>query len=469
MTNNYNTLNTEDGSTYDYSNSSFSLCANKDKVDYLINREGKFKVIDEMLSSEAIVGAFKNLVESTISSEKFKINPSDTSEEAKHHADLIWQMLNDMEKPLVEYIKDFSSAADYGFALFEMVFKKRLGYNLKDPRKNSQYNDGLMAPRKFASRPQKTIEKWNYDKYNRIDSVIQVINYLSKSTIPYSKLLHFTVKSYNDNPEGTSVYKNLVYSFKEKQRVRRIQLIRFARGFDGVPVIRLPASWADKNNSKYSGIRSWAEQSVKNLRLGQDSGMVLPSVVDSNGNELLTFEIISGNAPVGQDPEKMLDRFDREMATSLLADFFLSGKTASVSGSLGQIKVEVFTNFVVTILNNIVDQINHKLIPIIFDLNGWDMQYMPSLVHSNLAQFKKMELVVFLQSLKASKMMVPSYQRDNALSNIMFNGMMPEVSEEEWQSGIQQYETNYVDNLDSPTIDSFDEVSGGKPKEDTGN
>ena len=82
-----------------------------------MNREGKFKLIREMIGSESIVGAFKNLVESTVCSEKFKIKPADTSDEAKYYSDLIWGMLNDLEKPLVEYIKDWTSSADCGFCL----------------------------------------------------------------------------------------------------------------------------------------------------------------------------------------------------------------------------------------------------------------------------------------------------------------------------------------------------------------
>lgn len=463
MTINYNSFSDEDGSTYDFENyNPKTLRSMEDKFERIINRSGRYSLYDDMVSNEPIVGAANNLIESFVCSEEFRNKPSDMSEEAKYYSDLMWDMLNDTEKPFVDSIKDWLTFLHYGFSISEIVLKKRLGYHPENPKINSKFNDGLIGVRKFAPRPQKTIEKWNYDNFSRIESVEQQnpTSY-EQVSIDYNRLLHFKIKSYNDNPEGTSLYRNIAQTYYDKQKIKRTQRIRFERGFDGIPVIELPAEWCNSSDTKHSGIRKWAENTVKNLRQGQDQGIVLPRMIGKDLKPLITFSIISGDTPVGQNPEEMLERCDREMTTSLLSDFFLSGKTASVSGALGQIKVEVFATFVSMFLNTIVNEINNKLYPLIFEINGFDKKYMPTLTHSNLIKLNMTSIMLFLQSLKASKAFKVNWERDNALGKLVFGNAMPEISKEEWtrMQDMEEVNTNTSLNApqDMPVADLFDD------------
>lgn len=461
-------INPEIGTTYDYSNVSPKvLRRNEDKFEQIIEKSGQFQLYEDMVLNEPIIGAFNNLIESFVSVEEFYFKPADTSEESKKYSDLIKEMFDDMEVPFAKTLKDWLTMCPYGFALSEIVLKKRLGYNPNNPLKHSRYNDGLIALRKFASRPQKTITKWNYDNYGRIESVEQSNpTNRKKVNIPYNRLLHFVAKSYNENPEGRSIYRNCAQSYFNKQRIRRTQAIRFERGFDGIPVIQLPAHWCDKTDTKFSSFRGWAEDTVKNVRMAQDSGIVMPRILDDNGKEMVTFEIKSGDAPIGQNPDEMIQRCDLEMATALLSDFFLSGKTASVSGSLGQVKISVFASFVTLLLSVIVDEINNKLIPLLFELNNFDKTYMPKLIHTNISKLNMVNIMLFVQSLSKHKLMKSTFERDNAITKLVFGNAMPEISREEWDRQQRLEEINYVDNLDNPTTDNFDDEFGKSPKEE---
>lgn len=452
----------EVGSTYNYEKfSPRILRAQRDRTEQLLNRSGYFSLYDEMINNEPIVGASKNLIESFVCTEKMYMKPADTSDESKKYADLIWGMFDDLEKPFIESIKDWLTMADYGFSLSEILFKKRLGSNPDNPKKDSKYNDGLFAPRKFATRPQKTIVRWLYDDYGRISGVRQYNPTQDKNVIiPYNRLLHFKIKSYNDDPEGTSIYRNIALTYYAKRKIKRTQQIRFERGFDGIPVIELPIEWCDKNDDgKFASIRNWAEQSVKNVRQAQDAGLVIPKVLNqSDGKPLISFSIVSGEASQAQKADEMLDRCDREMTTSLLSDFFLSGTSASVSGSLGQIKVEVFATFVLMFLNAIVNEVNNKLIPLIFDMNGWNKKYMPKLTHTNLSKLNMTTIQLYLQAIGKTKLMAKTMERDNALNQLIFGGLLPDVTQEEWEADMQRDITSIKDtNInDSAQPDNFD-------------
>ena len=472
---NYSSFNNEDGTTYDFEKfTPRSLKAQNDKTDQIINRSGYFSLIEEMTNNEPIVGASRNLIESFVCTEKMFMKPVDTSDEAKYYSDLVWGMFDDLEKPFIESIKDFLTCIEYGFSLSEIVMKKRLGYHPENPKKNSKYNDGLYAPRKFAPRPQKTIMRWFYDDFGRIQYVRQNNPTNFKNVdLKYDKLLHFKVKSYNDDPEGTSIYRNIALTYYAKRKIKRTQQIRFERGFDGIPVIELPIEWCDANDSEHIGIRTWAENTVRNVRQAQDAGIVMPRVISAKDQKpLISFSIISGDASQGQNAEEMLDRCDREMATSLLSDFFLSGKTASVSGSLGQIKVEVFATFVLMFLNAIVNEINNKLIPLIFEMNNWDKKYLPKLTHTNLSKLNMVNIMLFLQSIGKTRLMAKSVERDNALNQFVFGGLVPDISPEDWEKDMVRDETSIRDNTNtninedtgSTTADTFKSPSTDKSK-----
>lgn len=201
----------------------------------------------------------------------------------------------------------------------------------------------------------------------------------------------------------------------------------------------------------FNTISERAEDTVKNVRMAQDSGIVMPRILDDNGKEMVTFEIKSGDAPIGQNPDEMIQRCDLEMATALLSDFFLSGKTASVSGSLGQVKISVFASFVTLLLSVIVDEINNKLIPLLFELNNFDKTYMPKLIHTNISKLNMVNIMLFVQSLSKHKLMKTTFERDNAITKLVFGNAMPEISREEWDRQQRLEEINYVDNLDNPT------------------
>ena len=126
----------EVGSTYNYEKvSPRVLKSQQDSFEQIINRSGRFQLFEDMVLNEPIIGAFNNLVESFVCSEKFYMKPSDLSDEAKMHAELINGMIfDDLEVPFSQSLRDWLTMCQYGFSVSEILFKKSLvvavhGYN----------------------------------------------------------------------------------------------------------------------------------------------------------------------------------------------------------------------------------------------------------------------------------------------------------------------------------------------------
>lgn len=437
-----------------------------DSFDRIINKHSKYFLYDEMSKNESLIGAFNNLIESFATSEELYLKESDSSEEAKQYKNIVEDMLNDMEIPFSENIKDWLTMSKYGFAVSEICFKKRLGNNPSNPKKHSKFNDGLIGIRKFAPRHQKLIDDWVYDKFDRISFVKQLNpnTYSNSTEIPYNRILHFKIKSYNGNPWGQSIYRTCALSYYNKKNIMREQRIRNEKGFVGIPVIKFPPGIM--NTPEYRTTLNELKTTVKNIRTGQDVGLVMPAIYNEvTGKEEFQFYIESGKASAREDTDKMIDREDSYIAISLLADMFITGKSASISGSLAQLKVSIFTSFVSMLLSIITDELNNKLLPALWDMNGFPQQYMPKFCHTNLSKLNMTNLMLFLQSLGKTKLFTKTLERENALTDLIFNGTIPHVTEEEFERQQRLDEVNTVDNLDNVTVDNFDDLYGNKREE----
>ena len=106
----------------------------------------------EMRDNDAVVGAFLFAVEMLIRQVKWRVDKAGDSQEDKEAAEFVEQCLfEDMEGTWQELISEILTELTFGWAYFEMVFKKRNGES-KDLKMNSKFNDGRIGFRKIALR-----------------------------------------------------------------------------------------------------------------------------------------------------------------------------------------------------------------------------------------------------------------------------------------------------------------------------
>lgn len=449
-------------------NTGLSISNGKVSEDTILPLRGpkKIKLLEEMVKFDPTIGAFNNMYQSTASSVTWSIKPKDDTPQAEEVANFINSCLfEDLGHPFQDMIANALTASQYGFALIEPVYKIRNGYNV-DKDKNSLFEDGLIGLAKLSSRYQGSIIEWNYDdNYKNIISVNQKNpNSFTGNTIPYNKLLHFKHRSFNNNPEGSSLYLNCVTPYLKKKRTSLNEDIRYERGFDGLLDIQAPAPLLDPTtkNPAYLQTQKWIKDTAQNIRAGTDVAIAHP--------EYIKVGIISsgeGNIP---DADKIIAREDRNISVALLSDFFLSAQKSGISGGFTQSKIKIFTNLVKEMLDEIKRVIDFKLIPDLLEKNLMDLTLAPTIEYSEIGDLDLTNLMLFIQSADKSGLVPPTLSMCNVILKRLLGNDAPEITQEEFDNYQKRREVNTwaygSEELASETADSALEPDKSDPSND---
>lgn len=424
----------------------------------------KIKLLEEMVNFDPIVGAFNNMYLSIASSVKWSVKAKDDSQEAKDVADFISSCLFDdlSVSTFDEMVKNALTACTYGFSLIEPVYKIRNGKS-NDIERNSKFDDGKIGIAKFSPRYQGSIHEWLYDdNYRNLRGIIQLDPNLSEFIeIPYKKLLHFKHRSFNNNPEGKSLYYNCVKSYVKKKNTSLQEDIRYERGFDGLLKINAPATILDPKtkNPQYLAVQSWIKDTLQNIRTGVDSGVAIP--------DYIKLDVISNNSGNLPDADKIIEREDRNMSVALLSDFFLTAQRAGTSGAVSS-KIKLFTNLIKEMMTEIRNVINVNLIPNLMDKNLLNQELTPTIEFSEVApDLDLTNLLLLLQSANKNQVVIPSAKLTNVVYKKILGNDAPEVTEEEFEkqqliqkAQLHSYTTNRVSDeivADISEEDNIDE------------
>lgn len=372
-------------------------------------------------------------------------------EKAKEYADLINDMLfKDMATTFNSFILNSITMAEYGFSVSEIVLKKRLG-KTDNPMTSSLYDDGLFGIAKLAPRWQNSITKWDIDDHGNINNIYQRGSFYGNDIkIPYNKVLHFVMNGYNGNPEGESVLRGAFVSYYYKKNIERIQRETFERGFSGILDIKVPARYLSKKggNPESETVRRNLEAFMKNVKQGKEAGIIRPYSKD------FEIELIQGKTGTGLDPDKMIDRYNTEIVMCLLSDSFMGKEKVYQGASSEQTKTKIYKSFIGIILDEIKDQINKKLIPMLFEINNLDTDLMPYLDYGNLDDLDLQAISWFIQSVakNCAPLITPTYELNNYLSDKLIGKMTPKPTREQWEKAQERYEIQTINNINYESL-----------------
>ena len=363
------------------------------------------------------------------------------------------------------FILNSVTMAEYGFAVSEIVLKKRLG-KTDNPMTSSLYNDGLFGVAKLAPRWQNSINKWDIDNAGNIENVYQKGDFgVDDVKIPYKKVLHFVMNGYNGNPEGESVLRGAFGSYYNKKNIERIQRETFERGFSGILDIQVPARYLSQRNTSQEalGVRQSLEAFMKNVKQGKEAGIIRPFSKD------FAIELIQGKTGTGLDPDKMIERYNTEIVLCLLSDSFM-GKSKVYQGASGeQTKTKIYKSFIGVILDEIKEQVNKKLIPMIFEVNNLDSDYMPYLDYGNLDDLDLQAVSWFIQSVakNCGPLVTPTYELNNYLLDKLVGKMAPKPTVEQWENAQQRFEIQSINNINYEALQNPEYLDAdGNPDND---
>lgn len=343
------------------------------------------KVYREMLDNCAIVWAGFNALKMSIRNAKWDVIPGGEDKEDEDRAKRVKDALDDMSVSFSDCLSEVVTMAPFGYAPMELVYKECRGQT-DDPKTRSKYNDGLISWRKIALRSQETIFQWEFDDDGGIRALIQLAPpTYDRIEIPIEKLLLFRADPTKNNPEGRSILRAAYFEWYGFKKLLETAWIGAERDLRGVPVMGIPAdAMRPDATADQKAVLTAAKDTVENLRVGDQSGVVLPIAYDDGGKPLFTLELLSASKGGSsgsklQDVMALISRHEQRIAMLLLADWILIGHEAVGSRALAQPKIDAFASATNSWLTMIADTFNRHAMPRMGALNGWPMDRLPSL------------------------------------------------------------------------------------------
>jgi hypothetical protein len=358
-----------------------------------------FKTFKQMSHDDTIAPALEfvegKVAEATWSVKIPKGAPKESEALLKAQQKYLTEVMDDMRNSWTQTIKTAATFNRYGFSLLEMVFRFR------NHKYGSKFNDGLVGIEALAGRSQGTIVEWYWkNKGREIDGfdqrvilpnerkvlrggweVEQVSNNsdgVGVKFIPIKKCLHFRHNPQNDSPSGTSPLVSAWQPWKMKLAYQESEAIGVAQDNNAFKILYLPSEYLteDRDPDRAASFEMYTRM-MERAHQAKQSGFILPMLTDSEGNRMFDFEIKNISGQKSYDVNAIINRYIRAIQVALFADVLSLGGGSGGSYSLAESKVSIIDMAVKSRLNEIKDQLNHKLVTTLFEQNGWSTEVVP--------------------------------------------------------------------------------------------
>ena len=400
----------------------------------------------EMVDNDATIGGVWFAIEMLMRNTAFQVEPGGKSEKDKEAAEFIESCMYDMEETWPEFLSECLSFLIYGWSYHEIVYKRRVG-KTNSPITNSKYSDNLIGWRKLPIRAQDTLFGWEYK--DKTDDLIGMTQQpppdYEKVTIPLSKALHFKTRSRKGNPEGRSIFRTAYRAWYMKKRLEEIEGYGMERDLAGFPVLYAPAGVDifDDQDPEMAKMLAYAQSLVSGIRRDALEGVVLQGGTnDAPGWKL---ELLASSGKRQFDTNDIIERWDKRIATTVLADFIMLGQQQVGSFALADNKTKIFSLAIGAYLEVICEVFNNQAIPRLIDMNGDHFKGItdyPKMTHGDIEDVDLEQLSTYIEKLVGIGLLTPDEELEKMLRRV---GNLPEKLETETPNETQPGENPTAD------------------------
>ena len=315
---------------------------------------------------DSLLGGLVDAMKSPLLAVDWDVAPGGATETDERFAAFLYECFKDMDIGWHQHMDDALDALGYGFALSEIVLKRREG---PDGAVQSDHNDGLLGVATLSPIGQETLDfaPWQYaDDGQTLEAVVQrdpVTGTLA--TVPAWKLLHFTIMSRKRNPEGESVLAALWRDWRFRRNFEELEGIGVERDIGGMPVLYPPSDLTTTEKSD-------AETQMKALRNDEAAYMLMPGpkagTTGQNGPPGWLLEPYASGSKA-YDVRKIIQDYDSRMLQRFFAMFLKLGQTQTGSYALVQGSHDFFYLALRRIQQRLLSVWNGQLIPLLYQAN----------------------------------------------------------------------------------------------------
>lgn len=368
------------------------------------------KFFREMQDNSWVVGVILFAIKKMLQRLEWRVDPTDNNDpRAVEVAEFIEGCRLDMNDSWDVTLTDICSMLTYGWSWHEVVYKQR-GGEVTDPRRRSRHTDGRVGWRKWAPRSQDTLQRFNWDDDGDVAAMVQLDPSAGRGSvvIPIEKSLLFRFEPERGSPEGRSLLRSAAVSYFYQKKVREIEAIGIERDLAGLPVAWVPEEWlaADASAANQQSLQA-IQDIVAGIKRNEQEGVILPQqVLDGQITRTIDLQLLSAGGTRQFDVNAVIQRYDREIASSVLMDFLLLGHEAVGSKALAVSKIDLWLAGVAAIARTIADTITTHAIPKLVGLNGWPIDIAPTLVFGALENDDLLETATVVRELLGSGALV---------------------------------------------------------------
>ncbi|NUB14781.1 hypothetical protein GAY28_20315 [Azospirillum brasilense] len=320
-------------------------------------------------------------------------------------------LFEDMEHTWEDVVADAATMFPYGFAPFEMVYRKRTGTPKgADPLAGSQYKDGKIGLRKIALRSQDTVQRWWFDQESDdLLGLYQLDPVRGREVqIPMERLVLIRTTANRGNPEGKSILEPAVRPYTALRMFENAEASVAVRAGGIVTLEILVGDYDDATKRA-----SW-EQLAKEMADDRAGFILLPTVLDNDKKKVNAYKVgytVADGRRSG-DFSPIIGRKKQEMASVALADFILLGHNNKGALNLSTDKTDLFHEAVMSYLRGIAAPVNRVVIPRLWAVNGLPRDTMPKAVPGDLDKANLQVLGTFLTAMTGAGMVMDDALED---------------------------------------------------------
>lgn len=405
--------------------------------DFLREFTGKesYKRFNEMRLNSPIIASGLSALEYIIRKMDWTFSEGDGENDPRH--ELLEDSLQAMSMSWNDHISEALSFIWAGFYICEKVYQRD--------------DKNRILWRKFATRGQDTVYRWEMDNTGGIEGVVQMAAPEYKIIpIPIEKLLIYRTRLERGNPEGRSLLRPAWIPYYYTKNLQQIEAIGFERDLNGLPVIELPEA-ADTGESGDTDLTK-AQQMVRNLRNDEQAGATIPF-----GWKLT---LLSGAGKGFDALSNAIKRYESRTAMVFFTQSLLLGQDGVGSLALST----DMKNFLITFADSIADIIAQTFskyaIPDLLRLNGYENDPPIKLEHTPAGDVDVSKIADGLQKMFN---MLTWDERDEEWLRSMAG--LPEKSADDIRTAMDEKEakrqeivSNIKNNLDKSTEKTEDKM-----------
>ena len=339
------------------------------------------KIFREMSDNDSIIGSCLFAIKQILREARWSIKPGDDTDAAcKKDAEFVENDLKRLEHTWADFIVDALSMLIYGWSYFEQVY---------------YIEDGKIHLKKVAQRKQSSFEKWALEDNGDLLGLWQRSSPSYQSFyIPAEKAIHFRTELNSNNPEGRSILRNAYRAWYFKKNLEEIEGIGVERDLAGIPLITPPQNF-DMSSTDPQNVLAlqWAKKMLSSIRRDEQDGILVPF-----GWEL---SLLSSPGKRQFDTTEIINRYNKEMAVTVLAQFVMLGMERTGSFALAKEQTSMFYLCLEGWMDSMCAAFNQQVIKRLFKLNNVtdDMRPLPYAVHTNIRNVNLRDLADYVSSL----------------------------------------------------------------------